>query len=39
VRTIVVENAYQLSGIEPLPLRQLTADERAVVEGVGTWHA
>jgi len=39
VRTIVVKDAYQLSGIEPLPLRQLTADERRVVEEAGTWHA
>jgi hypothetical protein len=39
VRVIVVRDAYLLSGIEPLPLRQLTADERAVVEGAGTWHA
>jgi len=37
VRTIVVKDAYLLSGIEPLPLRQLTADERSVVEEAGTW--
>jgi hypothetical protein len=39
VRAIVVKDAYLLSGIEPLPLRQLTVDERRVVEEVGAWHA
>jgi hypothetical protein len=39
VRVIVVKDAYLLSGIEPLPLRQLNADERRIVEEVGAWHA
>jgi hypothetical protein len=39
VRVIVVKDAYLLSGIEPLPLRQLAADERRIVEEVGEWHA
>jgi len=39
VRVIVVEDAYLLSGIEPLPYRQLVADERGIVEEAGTWHA
>jgi hypothetical protein len=38
VRVIVVKDAYLLSGIEPLPLRQLSADERRVLEEAGTWH-
>jgi len=39
VRTVVVQDAYLLSAIEPLPYRQLTADERRVVEEAGTWPA
>lgn len=39
VRTIVVRDAYLLSAIEPLPARQLTADERRIVEEAGTWPA
>ena len=39
VRTVVVQDAYLLSSIEPLPYRQLTAEERRVVEEAGTWPA
>jgi len=39
VRTIVVNDAYLLSAVEPLPYRQLATDERRVVEEAGTWHA
>jgi hypothetical protein len=39
VRVIVVKDAYLLSGIEPLPLRQLGADERRILEEAGAWHA
>lgn len=39
VRAIVVRDAYLLSAIEPLPTRQLTADERRVLEEAGTWPA
>lgn len=39
VRTIVVKDAYLISAIEPLPFRQLTADERRTVEEAGTWPA
>jgi hypothetical protein len=37
VRTIVTREAFLFSGIEPLPYKSLTADERRVVEGAGTW--
>jgi hypothetical protein len=37
VRTIVTPQAYLLSAIEPLPLKTLKAEERALMEGMGTW--
>ena len=39
VRTIVVEDAYLLSAIEPLPIRQLTTDEKRSLEEAGAWPA
>jgi hypothetical protein len=39
VRTSSCKDAYLLSAIEPLPYRQLTADERRIVEEAGTWRA
>jgi hypothetical protein len=37
VRVIVSRDAYHFSGIEPLPLKALTADERRVLEEAGAW--
>jgi hypothetical protein len=37
VRVIVTTRAYLLSAIEPLPFRQLGADDRALFEGAVTW--
>jgi hypothetical protein len=37
VRVIVVQDAFLLSAIEPLPYRQLTPDERQTLERNGTW--
>ena len=37
VRVIVSRHAYHFSGIEPLPLKALTADERGVLEEGGAW--
>ncbi len=39
VRVIVSRHAYHFSGIEPLPLKVLTADERSVLEEGGAWRA
>ncbi len=39
VRVIVTSRAYLLSALMPLPLKQLTAEERALVEERGTWRA
>ena len=36
VRVVVSRDAYHFSGIEPLPLKSLTADERRVLEE-GAW--
>ena len=36
-RVIVTTDAYELSALEPLPWRSLTAEERALIEEVGTW--
>jgi hypothetical protein len=37
VRTIVVQDAYLFSAIEPLPLKQLTPEERTFLEEAGSW--
>ncbi len=37
VRVIVSRDAYHFSGIEPLPYKALTADERRVLEEAGSW--
>lgn len=37
LRVIVTPKAYLLSALLPLPLEQLTAQERALVEELGTW--
>jgi len=37
VRVIVTEGAFLLSAIEPLPWKSLTAEERSILEEVGTW--
>ncbi len=37
VRTIVTREAFLFSGVEPLPYKSLSADERRIVEGAGTW--
>lgn len=39
VRVIVTPRAYLLSALMPLPLAQLTPDERALVEELGSWRA
>jgi len=39
VRVVVTPKAYLLSAIEPLPFAELTEDERASLEGLGTWRA
>lgn len=39
VRVIVSRDAYHFSGIEPLPYKALTADERRVLEEGGAWRA
>jgi hypothetical protein len=39
VRVIVTTRAYLLSAIEPLPLRRLAEDDRALLDGVVTWPA
>lgn len=38
VRVIVSDDRQLLSGIEPLPLRNLTAEERAIIEEAAAWH-
>ena len=37
IRAIVIQDAYLFSAIEPLPFKQLTAEERTFVEEAGTW--
>lgn len=37
VRVVVSRDAYHFSGIEPLPYKSLTADERRVLDEAGTW--
>jgi len=37
VRIIVTPKAYLLSAIEPLRFDELMAEERACLEGLGTW--
>ncbi len=39
VRVIVTPKEFMLSAIEPLPFDQLTGDERALLEGLGSWRA
>lgn len=39
VRVIVTPKEFMLSAIEPLPFAQLDADERALLEGLGSWRA
>lgn len=39
VRVIVVQDAFLVSAIEPLPFRQLTTEERQLLERSGTWRA
>lgn len=37
VRIVVTTRNYELSAIEPLPFAELTSEERAKLEGLGTW--
>jgi hypothetical protein len=37
VRIVVTTKEYMLSAIEPLPFGELTAEDRAHLEGLGTW--
>lgn len=39
VRVVVTPKAYLLSAIEPLPFAELLEEERAALEGLGTWRA
>lgn len=39
VRVIVTPQAFLFSAVEPLPLGELTVEERARLEGLGSWHA
>ena len=39
VRVIVTPKEFMLSAIEPLPFDQLASEERALLEGLGTWRA
>ena len=39
VRVIVTAKAFLLSALMPLPLKQLTAEERGLIEEAGTWRA
>ncbi|MEJ2288612.1 MAG: RimK-like ATPgrasp N-terminal domain-containing protein [Deinococcales bacterium] len=39
VRVIVTAKAFLLSALMPLPLAQLGAEERALIEELGTWRA
>jgi len=38
-RVIVTPKAFLLSALLPLPLKELTAEESALLEGAGTWRA
>lgn len=39
VRVVVTPKAYLFSAIEPLPFAELLEEERATLEGLGTWRA